>query len=247
MECGVLVKAFSLLDALDQPAVAMSLRDLALAAGLPRPTAHRILASLHKLGYIRKEVGGVYRLSRRAPGRSDPSDPTRLAAAAQPVVQRLNVETGETVNLGVLRGDRVVYLLVAESTHALRRVVKPGETDPFHTTALGRAIVAHLPDAQVQALLARLPRVGPGRSRFNANPFRRILATVRRNRHAVEQNQTDVGVTCVGVAIIVDGQSIGALSISAPTARLTLSQRGHWVKLLRNGATEISTLLSTAE
>ena len=247
----MLVKAFSLLNVLDEPATSFPLRDLAKAAGVPRPTAHRILGTLLSLGYVQKGAGGIYRLSRRPAGRAV-LDPTRLVSAARAEVEQLSHATGETVNLGILRADRIVYLLVIESTHALRRVVTAGETDAAHSTALGRAILAHLPDDEFKLVLGRIAGASRLR-RAAAQPtvattrLRQLLSTVQRDKYAVEQDETDLGVTCVGVPVLIGRQCVAALSVSAPTARFTLKHRDAWVKRLQQAARRIAATLDDEE
>lgn len=258
MECRSVVKAFALLELLaDRPAEAAGaarenggapLRDLADRAGLKRPTAHRLLGTLAALGYVSRTTPGVYRLARPWPGAATGAagrrggaqvDPATLARLAQPELRSLHRLTTETVNLGVLRGGRVEYLLVLESRHPLRRVVKPGATDPFHTTALGRAIAAHLPEAQREALLRSLGR------RAAAEAMRRTLAEVARQGWAVEQDETDVGVTCLGAPVLFRGEPVAAVSISAPTARVDARRRREWAGHLCRAAREISKSIIT--
>lgn len=233
----MLVKAFSLLESLGaEPRAGMPLRDLARRAGVTRPTAHRILSALGGLGYVQNAGAGVYRIAVAWP-RRDGVDPARLVAVARPVVEDLSRRTGETVNLGVLRGREVEYLLVAESRHPLRRVVTAGETDAFHSTALGRAIVSHLPEARREALVARVPR---------PDHVRKCLAAVLRDGYAIEQGETDVGVTCLGSPVFAANATVvAAVSISAPSARATARRRAQWLRLLRSATRAISATLKT--
>lgn len=235
MERSVLVKAFSLLESLGAQRDGLPLRDLARRANITRPTAHRILSTLGGLGYVHNAGAGVYRIAVDWP-RRDRIDPARLVAAARSTIDRLQQRTGETVNLGVLRGREIEYLLVVESEHPLRRVVKPGQSDPFHSTALGRAIVAHLPAPRRAALVDSSPR---------ADRLRRTLRDVAQSGYAMEQGETDIGVTCLGAPVFAGEAVVAAVSISAPSARATARRLAQWLPLLRSATGEISSKLNS--
>lgn len=244
MESNVLVKAFHLLESLAETADGRGLAELAGRVGLPKPTAHRLLATLSGLGYARRSGPGRYRLGEKVFELACGGGAGRLAEAGGPVARKLHARTGETVNLGVLRGERVVYLLVLESRHPLRRVVAPQESDPFHCTALGRALAAHLEPERLERLLAeakferRTPFTLLDRARL-----RRILRRVRQRGYAVERDETDVGVLCVGAPILAAGRAVAALSVSAPSARIDGKRMRVLVRAVRTAALELGAAL----
>lgn len=250
MESTVLVKAFALLEQLAGGPGQRTLAELAQGAGLAKPTAHRVLASLVSLGYVERRGGGLYRLTDKIQSLSGGGSPRpSLADIAKPVLASLHQLTGETVNLGVLRGDRVVYLSVQESAHALRRVVTENETDPFHCTALGRAMVAYLPMEQQERLLraARLERRTPATLTDRAE-LRRVLLQTRARGHAIEENQTDIGVMCISAPVLVGPadapQPVAAVSLSVPIARAAGSRRKILIDAVVRSASQIAQLLS---
>jgi len=244
MESGSLVKAFALLESLAGRGGQGPLGDLTLGVGLRKPTAHRILQSLIALGYVQRQSGGVYRLTPKlrwlAMNRSD----RRLAAVAEPVLRKLRAETGETVNLGILRRNRVCYITVLESSHPLRRVVQPNQSDPVFTTALGRVLAAHLPAAQRERLLCAAPveRRTP-KTVTDVSNLRRILVKIQQDGHAVERDQTDLGVTCIAAAVVVRGEPIAAISLSIPTARVSADAEGSGIAAVRASAVSLSRLM----
>jgi IclR family acetate operon transcriptional repressor/IclR family KDG regulon transcriptional repressor len=132
----------------------------------------------------------------------------------------LHSTLGETVNLGVLRQGRVLYLSVLESGHALRRVAAVQESDPFFSTALGRAIVAYDNAAVRDFLLRQVPleRRTPS-TIIDPAALIRALDEARRVGYAIEQDQNDMGVTCIAAPLISRGMAIAAISLSIPTAR----------------------------
>ncbi len=243
----MLVKAFSLIETLATGGGSATLANLSITTRQAKPTTHRVLRSLLTMGYVEQSTEGEYRLTgklrRLARGGADGD----LIAVAQPVLQRLRDQTGETVNLGVLRGKHIAYLAVIESNHALRRVGAMSEGDPVFTTALGRAIASHLPPDALDRLFRASP-IPKRTARTVTDPLklRAILAGARRDGYAVERDQTDLGVTCLGAPIFRGGDVVGAVSVSAPSARAGGAEAG-WIKALRAAAQAVGRKLDKTE
>ena len=248
VESTVLVKAFSLIESLAGDGGSATLAELATITGQAKPTTHRVLRSLMSMGYIERSAEGEYRLTSKLRQFALGSADRDLAAVAQPVLRRLRAETGETVNLGVLRRNSVMYLTVIESSHALRRVAGDmTEGDPVFTTALGRAIASQLPAEAMDRLLrsASIPKRTP-RTVTDPRELRKIVTQARRDGYAIERDQTDLGVTCFGAPVFRRGAVVAAISISAPSARADGSEPA-WIKAVRNAAQAVGRKLDKAE
>jgi DNA-binding IclR family transcriptional regulator len=249
MESTVLVKAFALIEALAGSGGSASLAELAGVTAQAKPTTHRVLRALAAMGYVEQSTDDAeYRLTSKLRHLALGSADRDLAAAAQPILQRLRDQTGETVNLGVLRQGGISYLTVIESGHALRRVTGELSTgDPVFTTALGRAIASQLAPASRERLMrgAAIPKC-TRHTVTDPSRLRAILAQARRDGYAVERDQTDVGVTCFGAPVFRGGAVVGAVSISAPSARAVGSER-QWIKLLCDAAEAIGRKLDKRE
>src|SRR5581483_9217969 len=168
---------------------------------------HRLLQSLIGLGYVQHETGGVYRLTPKLRWLAMDWTDGRLATVADPILRTLHAGTGETVNLGTIRGDRICYLTTLESAHALRRVTQGEATDPALCTALGRAIAAHLPPSRRDQLLrTSSPKPRTPKTVTDVEELRRILTRAHQQGYAVERDQTDLGVTCIAAPILVRGE-----------------------------------------
>lgn len=246
MESTSLTKALGLLEATAGHPAGRSLADLAAEVGMPKPTAHRILKTLTALGYLERPSSGVYRQSPQVQRLVSDAAVRRLIDAAARPLRDLHAKTRETVNLGILRHGRMLYLDVLECTLPLRRVATR-TSDPFHTTALGRAIAARLPADRRSRLLARarLER----RTTATIVDRRRLAAEIERaarQGYALEENETDVGVACIGAALCAGDEPVGAISVSLPTARLDAASRRRLIALVRNTAASISARLKTS-
>ncbi len=247
MESSILVKAFALLEATAQYRSTNSLGELAAAVGLSKPTAHRILKTLTSLGYIERFDAGRYRQTHQVLRLVAGAEERRLREAAESILQRLHDSTCETVNLGVLRQTKVLYLQVLESTQPLRRVAEPNSVDPFYSTALGRAIVAHLSPEQRNLLLRSVkPEKRTAVTVTCVDELRRILEEVAEQGIAVEKDQTDLGVTCIGAPIFDGRIPVAAISLSIPSARCNEAYEKELIAAVRAAAGEVTRRLAAS-
>jgi DNA-binding IclR family transcriptional regulator len=141
-------------------------------------------------------------------------------------MERLHAAFDETVNLGLLEGIFVRYVGVIETTQPLRWIVKPGARDSFRTTALGRAIVAHLPGEQQARLVTKACAALPSRGRKAARAaLEAELAATRDRGYALEEEETIAGVACLSVPLTALGEPLAAVSLSVPVHRFPARQR----------------------
>ena len=125
-----------------------------------------------------------------------------MHAANQSVLAAFN----ETVNLGLLEGIYIRYAQVLETSQPLRAILKPGARDLFHTTALGRAIVARLPEQQQSRLIAKVCATEPaGKRRVARARLEAELAATRARGCAWEEEETVAGVACAAIALTALG------------------------------------------
>ena len=235
MAIAVLEKSFSVIEALSRSAQPLSLAVLAAETKLPKPTIYRILKTLLALGYVGQErsLAGYFLTSRMA-NLGQPDAFGALRERARPIMEDLLQRFNETVNLGVLEGVYVRYIEVLETTQSLRQVVAPRSRDAFYSTAIGRALVAYLPDAEREHLLdavelkALTPKTIVGRREVLAE-----LDDTRKRGWSREQGENDLGVICFGAPLLEDGRPIAAISITIPTIRVSPDVRKNVVAALR--------------
>ncbi|MCH9656879.1 MAG: IclR family transcriptional regulator [Planctomycetes bacterium] len=239
-EATSLGKAFHVLEVMATSSDTLTLLEIVQELGFHKPTVHRILSELVELGYVNRVEKGIYqitpKLRRLALGGLD----DRLIEIADPCLRALHDETGETVNLGVLRGTNIRYLRVLESTHPLRRIVEPNSNDPFYSTSLGRAITLQLSDDEWDALIERTRLIArTTETVIDATQLRKIHQRVQQDGFSVEQDQNDVGVTCIG-APVYEEEIIAAISLSVPTARADAKALQRFIKAVVRTARQIS-------
>ncbi|WP_127143877.1 IclR family transcriptional regulator [Pelagibacterium montanilacus] len=233
-QIAVIEKAFVALEAMNKLARPASLKELAAITDLPKPTLFRILQTLVELGYVDQDSArSRYGLSLRLfhLGRGDSFEDVRQRA--MPFMEPLHRRFNETINLGVLEGGSVFYVHFIETTRNLRWQVRPGTQDPFYCTSLGRAMVAHLPKARQKQLIERIKfeERTPHTPR-DAVTVRRLLAETAANGWACDAEENDIGVSCFGVPLMLDGEPTAAISLSIPESRLTPELREEIISAL---------------
>jgi IclR family acetate operon transcriptional repressor len=139
----------------------------------------------------------------------------------KPHLARLVDAVGESANLAVLDGSELVYLAQAPGRHAMRMFTEVGRRVSPHCTAVGKVLLARMPDARVIDLLSRIELVAhtPHTITDPAEYLDR-LRRVRECGYAVDEGELELGVRCVAVALD-GGPGSSALSISGPTTRMT--------------------------
>jgi Transcriptional regulator len=142
---------------------------------------------------------------------------------AGPHLRTLVSETGETAHLAVLRDGEVVSLVSAESTQTLRTPVTVGSRTPAHCTSLGKAMLAFAPDEQVNEFLrGRTLKSYTRKTITSASRFKTELRTIRKVGYAVDNEEREVGLRCIGAPVCNStGDVIAAVSIAGPAFRLT--------------------------
>ncbi|GAB3918779.1 IclR family transcriptional regulator [Microlunatus endophyticus] len=231
-------RAFYLLELLADSGD-LSLTELSNAIDLPAPTTHRFLKTLVSLGYVRQLPNRRYGLGLglvRLAGRVD----AQFGPIAMPHLDTLARETGESANLAVLEGDMVVYIGQSPSPHPMRMFTEVGHRAHTHSTGVGKAILAQLPDDQVARIVQRagMP-AATERTITDVAKLRTELNRIRRAGYATDNGEQENGVFCYAVAV-PDVPISMAISISGPAFRVTKELGKKAVPLLISEATAIS-------
>lgn len=220
-QVAVVHKAIDLLECL--AAAPLSAADISRQIGVAKPTVYRLLGTLQSRGFVTKEQGsGRYMLGKAARALGGAGGAGDLISLTRPFTARLAAAYGETVNVAVKSGSEVLYLDVLQSGHRLRTDMPAGGRDHLHSTALGKAILAQLPEAEARAILTSADRVAVTPSTVVAVPaLLRQLAVIRQRGFAVDDEENEVGSVCIAGAICGhDDRPVGAISVSGPRWRI---------------------------
>src|SRR3954469_5929567 len=177
-----LAKGLRLLSLFDEQRPTWRVSDLAAATGLPMPTVYRVVMTLAAEGYLDHLPNGEYRPGVRtltlgtAALRS-----LDLVGVATPKLQQLAERTGETVNLAVLTGDRVLYLVRLRNSDLVTANIQVGSTLPAVHTSIGKLLLAHLDDAELRERIteASFPAQHGPNAKVSLDELRHELAQIR--------------------------------------------------------------------
>jgi len=236
MSVQVVEKAFCLLEYLADQEDPVTLAGIAAAANLPKPTAVRILATLQHLGYVARPAGSRnYTIGQRVSILAKADSLLPLKLAAKPLLESMNKSFNETVNLGILAGQRVVYVECVETTRPLRMIVAPGSRDPWYSTALGKAIASAMDTKDFDRLLARteLERL-TSRTIRSKSALRQAVSEVQRAGVAEEIGESVEGVACAAISLAYLGFPNAAVSIAVPLERFTARCRREIINSLKS-------------
>lgn len=206
----------------------MPLAALASSLNLNKVTVHRCLAALRHRGFVTQDPAtGAYHLGASATQLADAfySD-ENLPALLHPALLALSRAADELVHLGVLSGTHVVYLEKVEPERPVRVWSAVGRRSPAVTTALGRALLAYR--GADRATLAEYTRAAAGRPSAEPEHVWPALELARERGFATEEQENEAGISCVAVPLIRSGRAIAAVSVTAPSERMT-PERIQWL------------------
>jgi IclR family acetate operon transcriptional repressor len=208
----VLRRAAAALDEIAAEPGRLRLVDLGERLGLAKSTARRLLVGLVEVGLASVDSDGHFSLGERLLGFGSAAGP-HVAAIFRPTIERVARATdGETVDLSVLRGQRMWFVDQIESSYRLRAVSAIGVRFPLEVTANGKAALASLDDAETQAAIARFsPEV--------ADALRREIVEIRRTGIAFDRGEHTPGISAAAIARRAAGDNVVAISVPAPTER----------------------------
>ena len=214
-------RALFLLETIAEAGGEATLTELASRTGLNISTCHHLLATLIQRGFATKVPGRLYALGARIIYLGHACLQVDLPRRAQPYLEAVNQATGETVHLAALQGDSIVTLSVREARHAVRvDTGRIGKLEAPHATAVGKAIMAWLPEEEINRILAGDMKRFTDKTITDLPALLESLRLVRRNGYAIDCEEFLPGVICVGAAIRDQaGTVIGAISASTPTMR----------------------------
>ena len=236
----VIERMTRLLEALARDTHPVALKSLAQASGLHPSTAHRILGALVNDSLVERADPGSYRLGIRLLELGNLVK-ARISVRehALPYMRELHAATGEAVNLSVRRDDEIVYVERTSSDRSHMRVVNIfGARAPLHITAVGKLFLLEDGPEGLRAYSqrTRLPQFTRN-TITSAGALERELERIRRSGYAVDNEEAELGVRCIGAGVRDDnGALVAGLSVSAPAERM----KGAWSSLVRRTAENIS-------
>lgn len=241
------VNALDILDYMQSCDGEVGVTEVGQALKMHKSNVSRLLSTMESKGYVNKDMeSGKYTLGTRivelAKTRLDQMD---LRSHARPFLEELVKKTNETAHLAILDQGRIIYIDKVDTPQTLMMRSKIGYRAFPHCTALGKAILAALPEGEMNALLQEqsMPRLTPN-TITDAVALRDHLRRVKDQGFAIDEEENEEGIRCAAAPIRdYTGHVVGAISISAPIMRVSRQQVQEIGILVRDTCCRLSATL----
>jgi DNA-binding IclR family transcriptional regulator len=237
-------RTMAILECLDSSRRGLNVSELSRRIRIPKSSAHVLLITLERLGYVRRaENGRDFRLSLKTYALGQRMvRALSLADVALPPMQALAMEARATVHLAILDHDQGVYIQKAQAPGLIQFDTYLGRRMDLHCTALGKVILAFSPPGQTAHIFAKrvFARYTPN-TIVSPSALRREVARVRKAGYALDDEEEEIGVRCVAVPVLREpGIFLAALSLSGTLSQIPLRSVETQVARLRKCAATIA-------
>ena len=236
-------KGLFVLELIEQVGHPIGLSELKQKLGWDKATVHRILATLERRGYIlRNPSTKGYSLGLKLYGLYDSLVRNfDIHEATRPLLVEVARETGESTHLAVAVGKEIVFIDQIPSSEVLSVNTQIGARQPLYCTALGRAVLARVPPAELTAYIPQPMAKYTAHTITRIADLRAALQIAREKEFAVDNEEFVDGIKCVAAPIVNDkGQPVAAIGISGPANRITVQNAERFGRFIRDAAAQIS-------
>ncbi len=223
------INALDLIEQFKGDVNELGVTELSKRLNLHKNNIFRLLATLESKGYIEQnKLNENYRLGVKCLeiGQNFLKQ-TGLLRQARPIMEELSAKCNENIYLSVLRGKNVVYIDVVEANQAVRVTSRIGAQLPTYCCASGKAQIAALTELgeDIEKYLPSKIKPITANTKKNIEEINKELEFVKKNGYAIDDEEVDIGVRCVGAAIKdYTKRVIGAISISGPLTRMSFER-----------------------
>lgn len=227
----MLLKAFEILEAFRERRDGLTYMELVERyPRISKVSIYRILCSLEALGYLLKDDrSGKYELGTKFIELGKITEKRQdILRIALPYMERVLRKFGENVNLVKIESGELIYFATLEGNHPLRVTEMPSRRLAIHCSAVGKAILARLPEAEREETIGNLTlaRLTPN-TITSRRLLRQELEGIRVKGFALDNEENLIGVRCVGVPVVnAEGYPVAAMSVTGPTLRITQAKAG---------------------
>lgn len=246
-----LAKGLDVLRLFDETVTSLRLREICDRTGIPMPTAFRVVATLEEGGFLDRLADGQIQpgVAVLTLGSAALRGSSLVQLSEQPL-RHLAEETGETVNLGTLLGDQVLYLVRLRNSDLVTANVQVGSTLPAPYTSMGKLLLAYLSPEELRIALddhVFRTHAGPNAAR-TIEELEPRLAEIRAQGFAIQDEEVAAGLRSVSVPVFGrDERPVAAVNIAVATTRHDVaSLRGPLLERLRRAADDISIRVRSA-
>lgn len=241
---GALEKTLRIMEALTASGGPHRLAAVAAATGVPKSSTYRVLVSLVEQGYAVTDGEGSYGVGLRLRTLAADVGAERSEGIVE-LLEFLQKSTGRTVHLALRTGSALTCVRTIDGDRPDRTASRVGTRLPMHSTALGKAVLAHLPAEETERILrtAGLPALTP-RTLTDPRGLDADLAAVRVRGHAVDDEEHRPAVRCLGVPVFDrDGLPVGGISLTATASTTSRTELESLAPALAQAARGVERLL----
>ncbi len=245
-----LAKGLDVLRLFDETVTSLKLREICDRTGIPMPTAFRVVATLEEGGFLERQADGSIQpgVAVLTLGSAALRGSSLVQLSEQPL-RHLAERTGETVNLGVLLGDQVLYLARVRNSDLVTANIQVGSTLPAAYTSMGKLLLSYLPSDELRSMYADHAFTGAGPNAVHSvGELEQRLAAIRQQGYSLQDEEVAAGLRSVSIPVFGrDARPAAAINIAVATNRHDLaSLRGPLLEQLRATADDISLRLRSA-
>lgn len=223
----------------------INLEQLAKKTQLPKPTLIRFLNSLINLGYVYRDENDLYSLTLKmfSVGSNSLSH-INLIDIATPFIDNLCNHFKETVHMGIMDGDRAVYILKRESSYTIRMYSRVGKRIPLYCTAIGKNLLSDCDDKFLENYFKTTEIKPYTKHTLNKAQLINQLELIKKRGWASDEQEHEEGITCIGSSIRdYSKKVVASLSVSWPLFRFEENKKEEIIEEIVNTCNEISSLL----
>jgi len=247
----VLLNAFSIFDILIKKNQPVTIHELSETLNIYPSTIHRILDTLHYLGYIEKRVDSdEYQIGLKAIELGLLKlNQISLIQEAKPYLEALSKEMNENIYLGVLFEGEVMYEAKKEALRKISLVTHIGTRAPVHCTSLGKVLIANLPPKEREKILENTPLQRLTKNTIvDRKALEKEIEQVQKLGYALDNEEYENEIRCIAAPVKNhQGKVIAAISISGPSYRFTPDREESMIKAIMETAKKISVRLGLRE
>jgi IclR family pca regulon transcriptional regulator len=243
-----LARGLLVIQAFSERRPQLSISQLSKRTALSRASVRRCLHTLAKLGFAGTDDGRSFYLRPRvlALGHSYLSS-MPLATAAQPILEHLSQILHESCSIALLDGTEIVYVARAHVTRIMAIDLGVGTRLPAFCTSMGRVLLANLPPDELETVLPKIEFTRyTDRTVSSVEKLRQVLVTVRREGHAIIDQELELGLRSMAVPVRNPaGRVVAAINVGAHGQRVSIQDmRTRFLPYLRAAAQELCLLLN---
>ena len=241
---GTVGKALDVLDMVASHGRPVRFSDLLTQSAYPKATLYRLLQTLTNQGMLAFDAGqGTYALGVRLVRLAHAAwAQSSLAPIARPYLDELAEKTGETIHLAQMDLGQVLYVDKRNASRPVEMFSSAGKVGPAYCTGVGKAMLAFLDDAALQAAISRqcFHRFTP-HTLDSPILLKQELAAIRDRGHGFDREEHEPGIICCAVPILSrQGRVLGAVSVTSTTARTSLGALEESAPLIKDIAARIA-------